>query len=307
MDGDASRGGTPRSGGSGEGPFRLGVAGELELRWAAVDVTAALEEARRRHDLSPVAATALGRAFAGAALLRALATRSCNRLTLTLAGDGPLGKVIADVDAGGNLRGLVGEPRLELPQREDGKLPVGDAVGRGILRIRRELADGSTNESQVAIVTGEVGLDLAHYLEQSEQTSSAVAVGVLLGPEGIRSAGGMIAEVIPGAGEGLLRELERNLERLGGFSRTLAEEGVDGIVERVLAGIPFEVRERSSVRFRCRCDRESLLPRLAGLPEEDLREIAGSDGTVAAQCAFCGTTYLFDPEELARARARATH
>ena len=100
--------------------------------------------------------------------------------------------------------------------------------------------------------------------------------------------------------------LESNLERLGGFSRRLAGEGVDGVVERVLAGIPYEVRERSNVRFRCRCDRESLLPRLAALPEEDLREISAPDGTVAAQCAFCGTTYLFDAEELARARARAS-
>ena len=45
----------------GEGALEYGVAGEVSLRWAAVHLTAVVEEARRRHDLSPIAAVALGR------------------------------------------------------------------------------------------------------------------------------------------------------------------------------------------------------------------------------------------------------
>lgn len=299
------RGGAPRLGRMAEGTLMLGVAGDLEVRWAAVDLTSVAEEARRRHDLSPVAATALGRALAGAALLQSLATRACRRLTLTLAGDGPLGRVVAEIDDSGNLRGMVAEPRLDLPARADGKLPIGVAVGKGNLVVVRALADGSGGESRVALVTGEVGLDLAHYLEQSEQTQSAVLVGVLAGPEGIRAAGGVIAEVIPGASEAALAKLEDNLQRLGEFSRTLHDVGLDVLVERLFEGLELELRERRAVRFRCPCDRASLLPRLAGLSAPDLEEIAGPDGTVAAQCAFCGTTYLFDLSELAAARTRA--
>jgi molecular chaperone Hsp33 len=284
-----------------EGSLELGVAGlegGIDARWAAVDVAAATEEARRRHDLSPVATTALGRALAGAALLRALATRACPRLTLTIDGDGPLGRVVAEADSAGNLRGMVGEPHVDAPSSVAGALPIGEAIGRGRLRVLREMADGSLAESQVALVSGEIGLDLAHFLEQSEQTRSAVLVGVLLGPEGVRSGGGAIVELLPGADEGAVRILEANLDRLTSVSRELARGGPDVLAAAILAGLPSEVRERSGVRFRCRCSREALGDRLAALPEADRAELIGAGGVVEAQCAFCGVRYLFAAEEL---------
>ncbi len=281
-----------------EGKLELGVAGGTALRWAAVDVTGALEEARRRHDLSPIAAAALGRSLAGATLLLHLSARSCARLTVTVAGDGPLGRVIAESDRAGNLRGLVGEPRVDLPSGPAGKLPVGAAVGRGSLRVQRELADGSSYESQVELQTGEIGLDLAHFLHQSEQTPAAVLVGVLEGPQGIRAAGGMIVEAMPNAAEAELAGLERNLARLGGFSVALEAGGIDGVIGSVLAGFDRSVREEIGVRFRCRCARETLLDRLVTLSAEDKRELADPAGRIEAECAYCSAHYLYHVAEL---------
>ncbi|MCM2269313.1 MAG: Hsp33 family molecular chaperone HslO [Thermoanaerobaculia bacterium] len=294
----AARGGTPVAGASAAGELRLGVAGQLDLRWAVVDLGAAVEEARRRHDLSPIAATALGRALAGAALLRALATRSCRRLSLTVAGDGPLGNLVAEADAAGSVRGFVGAPRVELPARADGRLPIGEAVGRGTLRVRRELADGSHGDSQVALVNGEIGLDLAHYLEQSEQVQSAVSVGVLAGPEGVRAAGGFLVEVIPAASSELVRQVEQRLGELGSVSRRLADGGIDSVVAALFGDTPHEARESLAVRFRCSCSRAELLPRLAALPVEDRAEIVERDGSITAQCAYCSTVYVYAASEL---------
>jgi molecular chaperone Hsp33 len=282
--------------------LRLGIAGQLDFRWAAVDATEAAEEARRRHDLSPIAAVALGRALAGAALLQALATRACRRVTLTVAGDGTLGKIVAEADAHGNLRGLVSNPAADLPPRADRRLPIAAAVGRGTLRVVRENSDGSLSESQVALETGELGLDLAHYLEQSEQTRSAVLLGVLLGPEGVRSAGGIVVETIPGAGEAALGRLEKNLATIESVSRTLAADGVDGLVLRALADLPVEVRAHGPLRFRCSCRRDALLARLATLSGDDLSSVAADDGSVEAVCAFCAERYAYSPAELAAAR-----
>jgi len=282
--------------------LRLGVAGQFDFRWAAADVTEAAEEARRRHDLFPIAAVALGRALAGAALLHALATRSCRRVTLTVVGDGPLGKVIAEADANGHLRGLVDNPSVDLPADEAGNLPIAAAVGKGILRVLREYADGSLGESQVELTTSEIGLDLAHYLEQSEQTGSAVLVGVLLGPEGVRSAGGIVVELIPAASDEAIARLERNLSAIDSVSRVLAADGVDGLVLRALADLELEVRAHWPLRFRCSCDREALLARLSTLSGDDLSTVAADDGTVEAVCAFCGARYLYTPAELAGAR-----
>ena len=285
--------------------LRLGVAGQLDFRWAAADVTEAAEEARRRHDLSPIAAVALGRALAGAALLQALATRACRRVTLTVAGDGPLGKVIAEADGEGNLRGLVGDPSVELEAEPGDRLPIAAAVGKGTLRVLREHGDGTLGESQVELTTSEIGLDLAHYLEQSEQTGSAVLVGVLLGPEGVRSAGGLVVELIPGASESAIARLEANLAAIGSVSRALAADGVDGLVLRALADLELEVRAHWPLRFRCSCDRTVLLARLTTLSGEDLSTVTAGDGSVEAVCAFCEERYLYSPAELVAARAEA--
>src|SRR5262245_48457308 len=91
-----------------QGRLDLGLAGEGSLRWAVVNVTDIVQEARDRLDLSPVASAALGRSLAGSALLLRLAAKTPTRLVLEIRGDGPLGRVLAEADQDGNLRGMVG-------------------------------------------------------------------------------------------------------------------------------------------------------------------------------------------------------
>jgi molecular chaperone Hsp33 len=279
------------------GRLLVGRAAGGSLAWAAADVTAIIEEARRRLDFSPLAASACGRALAGAALLLRLARKPTDRLVLEIRGDGPLRLVIAEVDAEGNLRGMVGQPKVDLPPTAAGKPPVGQGIGKGLLRVHRE-QDGASYQSQVALVTGEIGSDLAHYLEQSEQTQSAVLVGVLAKPDGVAAAGGMIVEVLPGAKEDAITALESNIRDLGGVSRRLEEEGLAGLSERLLSGLDPELGEERPLRYRCRCSRERLRQHLIVLSADDREHLRHEDGTTEAECVFCGEIYRFDAAEL---------
>jgi len=219
-----------------QGRLEMGLAGEGALRWAVVELTDVLKEARDRRDLGPVAAAALGRCMAGAALLHRLSTKTPTRLVLEVRGDGPLRKVMAEVDDEGNLRGLVGDAQVDVPHYPNGKLAVGTAVGKGFLRVLREHGSGATYNSQVELVSGEIGEDLAWYLQQSEQTSSAVMLGVLAKPGGVAAAGGMIVEVLPGASDETIATLQENISRVHGVSHLLDEGGIPNVVETVLAG-----------------------------------------------------------------------
>lgn len=279
------------------GRLELGVAGGGGLRWAAADATPVVEEARRRLDLSPVASAALGRSLTGAALLLNLAAPSVTRLVVEIRGDGPLRTVLAEADQGGNLRGMVGERRVDLSDEAGGKLPVGRAVGRGFLRVVREQENGHYS-SQVRLVSGEVGQDLAHYLEQSEQTRSAVLLGVLAKPHGVAAAGGLIVEVLPDADEATVARLEENASRVGAVSRLLEEAGVNGLVEALFGGLAVEVRQRQELRYRCRCSRERLAQHLILLPAADRAELRLADGRIEAECVFCGNRYDFGLHEL---------
>ena len=290
--------GTVDSANPSPGLLQLGLAGDGALRWAVADVTRIVEEARERLDLSPVAAAALGRCLAGAALLLRLATKAPNRLLLEIRGDGPLGRVLAEADQEGNLRGMVSHPHVDVPNTPEGKLAVGRAVGKGTLRVLREHEGGASYHSQVALVSGEIGDDVAHYLEQSEQSRSAVLLGVLAKPYGVAAAGGMIVEVLPGAPEGTLARLEKNIAGIPGVSHLVEAGGSGNVIDTLLAGLDREVRETQALRYRCRCNRERLLEHLVLLADDDRDHLRGEDGTIEADCAFCGSKYLYTPAEL---------
>lgn len=281
------------------GTLQTGLAGGGALRWAAADLTGVVEEARDRLDLSPVAAAALGRSLAGAALLLRLATKTPSRLVVEIRGDGPLGRVIAEADPEGNLRGMVGDPRVIVPDYPNGKLAVGSAVGKGMLRVLREHAGGGSYHSQVELVSGEISEDVAHYLAQSEQRHSAVLLGVLARPRGVAAAGGMIVEVLPGAPEEVIDRLERNILGVPGVSHLVEAGGSAHVAETLLAGLDREVRESRPLRYRCRCSRERLLHHLALLPPEDRDALFAEDGTIEADCVFCGSRYRYTLEDLA--------
>ncbi len=279
------------------GRLEQGLAHAGDLRWAAVDLSAVVETARGRLDLSPVASAALGRALAGASLLLRMALKTPSRLILEIKGDGPLGRVVAEVDDRGNLRGMVDNPRVDVPHKSDGKLAVGAAVGSGVLRVIREEPGRRRYQSEVALLSGEIGEDLAHYLEQSEQTRSAVLVGVLAQPSGVVAAGGMMIEVLPGAPEAALARLEANLAAVSGVSRTLAEGGLEAVVERALAGLAPERSEAATLAYRCRCSRERILAYLVAIARAQSEPLHDEQGKIAVECAFCGEKYEYQAEE----------
>lgn len=277
------------------GELRLGVAGNGDLRWAVADVTEPLEAIRRALDLSPIAAVALGRALAAAALVLRFTTKEPGRLVLEVLGDGALGKIIAEVDGEGRLRGRVDGSRIETP--DDGGLAIAWAVGQGILRITQEGKRGRYS-SQVELVSGEIGKDLVHFLHQSQQIRSAALLGVLPRPEGIGAAGGLLVEAFPGVAEDTLERLEANIAANEGVGQSLAMGGLQGLRDTVLAGFDREELEAHPLHFRCRCRRDSLKAQIQALAAEELDAMVDAAGKIIAECAFCGTCYAIDREEL---------
>lgn len=280
------------------GSLLLGLTDE-GLRWAVADLSGPAEVARIRLDLSPIAAVALGRVLSAAALLLRFTTKNPGSLGVEVAGDGPLGRVVAEVASDGGLRGMVGEAHIETPA--SGQLEIGWAVGEGLLKVTRERATGERYSSQVALVDGEIGSDLAHYLDQSEQIRSAAMLGVLPGPEGVMAAGGLLVEALPGTPDESIARVEANIAALDGVSARLAAGGAMALASAVLDGFHLEAAESHLLEYRCRCNGESLMARLRELPEQDLDSITDSAGAVVAECAFCGERYAFPRERLSPA------
>ncbi len=280
------------------GTLSLGIAADGDFRWAAVDLTVPVERLRRRLDLSPLAAVAIGRTMAAAALLFRFLTKDPGRLRLEIKGDGPLGDLMAEVDEDGRIRGMAGGD-LQFPGFGDGGLDVGRAVGKGTLQghpgggrrppLRRP--GGAHRAARSAS-------DLVHYLEQSQQIHSAALLGVLPVPSGIGAAGGLLIEAMPGVSDQRLLQLEDNLAQLQGISHYLRQGGAEAL-RQGRAGRPRAARARGPHGpYGCGCLRAELLPRLLTLPSEDLQTLWADTGTCEVVCGFCNGSFHFTADEL---------
>ena len=269
-----------------------------QVRALAITATAMVEEARSRHNTWPTATAALGRSLMAAALLGAT-LKNGETVTLRIFGDGPLGGIIAQAGADGCVRGYVQEPQTDLPPKAPGKLDVGRAVGQGHLYITKDLGLKEPYTGTSPLVSGEIAEDLTYYFAQSEQTPSVVALGVLVAPSGeVIAAGGYLIQLLPGAEEEVVKQLETNVAAVRQVS-DLVGQGLraERILETVLAGMELQVLESKEVRFDCRCSKERLGGVLVSLGWQELAEMAAQGGA-ELKCHFCEEVYHFNKAEL---------
>lgn len=274
------------------GRLSVGTAAQGTLRWALADVTPLVEEARIQRDLSPLAAIGLGQLLTAAVLLTRLISKQPLRLVLEVKGNGPLGRLRAEADTQGRVRGLV-ERRLARREKDDaGGTPE---LGEGTMRVLRQL-HRHNYESRVELIAGGVARNVAHFLEQSEQIRSAVLLGVLTRPHGVVAGGGLILEALPGADPDLVHRLEDRIPKVGSVSGLLEEEGAWALLDRTLGAVEHETLEERPVILTCDCDRERFRHHLKALHTKDPTLL--DDDETRVQCAFCGEDYVFRPEEV---------
>lgn len=281
------------------------TAAEGGIRAVGVITTRLTEEARRRHHLSYVATAALGRTMSAGLLLASSMKREQSRVNIRVKGNGPLGGMLIDAGLDGTVRGYVENPGIELPPNQRGKLDVGGAVGDdGYLYVVRDVGYGYPYSSTVELVSGEIGDDIAHYLVTSEQTPSAVVVGVFVEPEGVTAAGGILIQVLPKAArdEALVQLLESRVAKLSGFTPLLqAGKTLPEIFGQLLGDMDLIILpEVQMVRFDCRCSFDRVLGALKMLGEAELQDMIEKDDGAEATCDFCGEVYQASRDELAK-------
>ncbi|PLZ97694.1 redox-regulated molecular chaperone Hsp33 [Fischerella thermalis CCMEE 5268] len=274
------------------------------IRAVGAITTRLTEEARRRHQMSYVATAALGRTMTAGLLMASNMKRTGSRVNIRVKGDGPLGGILIDAGLDGTVRGYVGNPAVELPPNAKGKLDVGGAVGDGFLYVVRDIGYGYPYSSTVEIVSGEIGDDVAHYLVTSEQTPSALVLGVFVEPGGVTAAGGLLVQVLPKAArdEALIETLESRVAALSGFTPLLqAGKSLIEIFQDLLGDMGVNIfPETQMLRFHCGCSFDRVLGALKMLGEAELQDMIIKDNGAEATCDFCGTVYQASSDHLAQ-------
>lgn len=270
-----------------------------ELRALAVKSTEVVAEAQRRHQTTPVATAALGRVLSGALLTGSL-VKSGEEILLKVEGDGPAGKIIAEANQEGDVRGYISNPDLEFYTTKNGKLDVARAVGSGELSLTKFMSMKEPYKGSVPLVSGEIGDDLTYYFTASEQIPSAVGLGVLVDKDlSVKAAGGFLIQLLPDASEETIQLLEDNLKKVKSVS-ALIEKGMspEDILDKLLGNLDYRVVARKNVKFKCRCSRDRSYELIAGLGRDEIEETLKEQGKLEVRCHFCNQSYTFEKDEV---------
>lgn len=269
----------------------------------AVAVTARelTEQARNIHRTLPTATAALGRTLAAAAMMGNALKEDAASLTLQIKGGGPLGTVLAVSDPLGCVRGYVQNPQTDLPLRPDGKLDVGGAVGcEGTLTVIKDLGMKEPYIGSVGLLGGEIAEDLAAYFVESEQIPTACALGVLVDrDQSVRAAGGYIIQLLPGAEEGVIAQVEQGVLSAGPVTALLDRNpDPEALLRTVLSGFDVELLESSPISYKCYCSRDRVGRALISMGVEELEDLLAEQGGCELGCQFCDKVYRYTAGEL---------
>ncbi|MCP3810360.1 Hsp33 family molecular chaperone HslO [Paenibacillus sp. Lou8.1] len=275
-----------------------GTAMDGRVRAFAVRTTQLVEELRRRHDTYPTATAALGRTLTAGAIMGSM-LKGKERLTIQVKGDGPIGQIVVDANAVGEVRGYVTEPHVHLPSNNMGKLDVAGAVGtEGFIHIIKDLGLKEPYRGSTPIISGELGEDFTYYFAKSEQTPSAVGLGVLVDTDNsVIVAGGFIIQLLPGLNDDEITAIENAVSSIPPVT-ALLDQGLE--LDEMLRWMLPDVRilDELDIHFQCECSRERVEKTLISLGESELEQLIEEEGQAEVVCHFCNEAYQFNKDEL---------
>lgn len=271
------------------------------VKITAVSTTELTGRAREIHHTTAVATAALGRVLAATSMIGNMQKIDQGSVTLIIKGGGPLGTLLATADPEGNVRGYVENPQIDLMEKYQGKLDVGAAVGAdGTLTLIRDLHMKDPYVGTVQLLGGEIAEDVAAYFVESEQVPTVCALGVLLNrDQTVDVAGGYLLQLLPGAPDSLIDQLEASVAKAGSVSGMMKNGiGPAEIIETLLGKDEVEILETSPISYKCYCSRERVASTIISLGAKEMQDIIDEGQDIHVDCQFCDTVYTFTPADI---------
>lgn len=277
------------------------LAKDGQVRIIAASTTELVRTGTDMQNTKPTASAALGRLLTAGALMGSTLKGNDEFLTLKINGKGPAGSVVVTAYENNKVKGYIGNPAVDLPPNEKGKLDVSGAIGMdGHLYVIRDMGLKEPYVGQSPIYTGEIGDDIAYYYTTSEQTPSAVGLGVLVDKDAIVShAGGFIIQMMPGSDPLVADLVTYRLEEIPSITALLAEgKTIEEIIEFIFEGMDLKIYETSQPIYHCDCNRDRVERALISVGKKDLEEIYLDSKDEELRCNFCDKVYIFTPQDV---------
>jgi molecular chaperone Hsp33 len=271
------------------------------IRIAAVISTDLVNEAFQYFEASPLAKTLMARAITGAVLMSSQ-TKENLGVALHFQGEGPVKSIFASARYEGGAKVYCENRAAELPE---GSTHLGAGLGAGRLDvIQSRPHEREPMRGTVEIYTGEIGDDIAFYLNQSHQIPAIVSLAARPAEKGVEIAGGYIVELMPGYTEETIVKLEKLQALLEPTTAKLPKAQVpEELIDKYLENFQFEeILHPYKLRYECGCSIERVERSLILLGPGTLDEMIQANETAEIACEFCGRNYQLPVPELKRLR-----
>lgn len=274
--------------------------GNKEVRAFFASTKNMVETARGFHNTTKVATAALGRTLTATSMMGLMMKNKGDKITVIIKGGGPIGTILTSSNANGIVKGYVTNPDVEVENYASGKLNVAGAVGnQGTIRVIKDLGLREPYNGEYEMVSGEIAEDLTYYFTVSEQTPSAVSLGVLTRADEVEEAGGFIVQMMPDASEETISTIERNLTGIQSITQMLSQ-GLkpEDMMNIVLKDLEPSILDKLEVGFECDCSKDRVAEVFAAIGKQELKAIIDEDKGAEVGCQFCESKYSFSEDEL---------
>ncbi|MBE6038798.1 MAG: Hsp33 family molecular chaperone HslO [Anaerofustis stercorihominis] len=252
------------------------------------------------HGTTPNAAAMAGRTITATALMGSMLKNDTDVLTVTINCSGEIQRVVATAGNSGKVKCDILNPQTNVYHKAPGKLDVAAVVGEGTLTVVKDLGMKNPYVGQVDLVSGEIAQDFTYYFAVSEQTPSAVSLGVYVGKDlNIISAGGFILQLMPGCEEEVIDILEGNIAKVPTISEMLTS-GYDEykIADTVFGDLKYHMLSEMPLEYYCDCNEEKIEKMLIALGKDELNDIISEGKDTEIVCHFCNTKYTVTTDRM---------
>lgn len=268
--------------------------GKISL--SVIESTDIVNSAIKYHNLTPLTAAALGRTMTATVFMSSNFKNDCDKMSVTISGDGVGGHVIVSADSNLNIRGYIDNPTAELPLKANGKLDVAGCIGKGSMTVVRSTGLKDPYVGTCEIISGEIAEDFSYYYAISEQEPTAMALGVKVNGKGVCiGAGGIVIQTLPGCDDETITKAEELVSKYTDISTQMVELGAKGIIDRDFSMYNFTMRE---ARYQCNCSKEYIDSVLISLGKPELDDIINENGKIEVNCQYCDKKYLYVKEDI---------
>lgn len=272
---------------------------DLGVRASVVEMSDLVAELCEMQGTSPSSSVALGRLLVGTVLVASL-LKDEQAISFQISGGKEIKKLFAHAQYDGLCRAFVSD-KVTPVFLENNSMVLKPLFGDAILQAATYIPKNKgPRNSQVELQSGEIGEDIAYYLNQSSQIPCLISLAVKLGSEGkVLAAGGVLIELMPGHSQETLNLIEEQ-QKLAKPLSQLIEDGssFEELLYNHLGQIECKEIKAHDVNYGCTCSRAKASDSLQMLTVEDFKEILQSQESLMVDCEMCGLQYSFDSEEI---------